>query len=286
MMKAILLAIALGAGTAGSAMAQETMPACRDADYALPPPQDDPAAHRLFELPALVYFEGKKTPRDYGVNVDVVVDEAGRVTCATPGTMDGIDTPQRKVLFAQAAAWRYSPFTIDSKPARVWIREEVAEEVRPARHVAMPVAPLSSVTITLNSGGHTAVLRGDGTAKFDDGQAYSVGVGAFAALIERLRGADMWSLNPDYVVRLPDGGWPASIVVDIDGQKKAVAFLNPEKAGMPRTMQFAIEEVRRTARFDDWEVSTMPKRHIRPIIDHVPPPVVDDQVAPPKTSGR
>jgi hypothetical protein len=249
---------------AGSTAAQEAVPPCRDADYALPPPPDDPARHRQFDLSPLVYVEGGRTPRVYGVNIDVVVDEGGRVTCSSPGSLDGIDTPQRAALFKQTAAWRYRPFAIDGKPARVWIREEVAEEVRPAKHAGMPIAPLSRMKITLTSAGHTAVLRGDGTAKFDDGESYTIGVGAFAALIERLRGADMWSLKSDYVVSLPDAGWPASIVADIDGQKKAIAFLNPDKAGMPQTMQLAIGEVRRIARFDEWEaVVITPRRGLK-----------------------
>jgi len=252
-MKAILLAIALGAGSAGSALAQETVSACRDVDYALPEPEDDPAGHRRFDLSPLVYVEGEKTPRDYGVNIDVVVDQSGRVTCSSPGSLDGIETPRRAALFSGVAGWRYSPFLIDGKPARVWIREEVAEELRPATHRPMPSAPLSRITITLTSGGNSAVLRGDGLAQFNKAEPYSIGVGAFAALVERLRGADMWSLKPDYVAKVPDAGWPATITVDIDGQKKTIAFLNPQMAGMPRTMQFAIEEVRRVARFDEWE---------------------------------
>ena len=240
-------------------MAQETVPACGTADYNTPSPDDDPAEHHLFTVTPPVYIEGKKTPKVYGVNIDVVIDEKGRVTCATPGSLDGVETPQRNALFAQAASWRYSPFTLDGKPARVWIRERIAEEIRPARHIVMPSAPLSRISIRYSVAGLSLIMRGDGTAtalthgedRRTTRRDYRIDPGEFAALVERMRAADAWSMGPAYVRHLPDEVGVATLRIDIGGNVKTIVVNHPEMAGMPAAMCRFIDKVWNMERIDE-----------------------------------
>ncbi len=276
-MKKILIAVGFVAGMASSAVAQEAVPACAKADYDLPWADDAPA-HRLFDLRPLVYVEGKTTPRDYSVNIDVVVDEGGRVTCSSPGSLDGIDTPQRKALFGQVGGWRYTPFLVGGKPARVLAREDVAEEVRPARHVAMPVAPLSRISIEYRISEWSVVMRGDGGATFSRidmktgrtvRQNYRIDEGEFAALVERFRAADAWSLAPEYVRMLPDNIGVSVLRIDVGGRVKTISTRNVDLAGMPIDMRRAIDEGLVVARFADH--IPVPDEPAMPIPVQVPP---------------
>ncbi|WP_443747193.1 hypothetical protein [Asticcacaulis solisilvae] len=288
-MKTILMAMALAAGLASPVMAQDAPRLCGGSDYNLPVPDDEPADHRQFTVQPLVYVEGHKTPGVYGIDIDLVVDESGQVVCASPKTLDGTDTAQRRTLYRQVAGWRYTPFLIDGRAARVMVMERTEEEVRPARHVAMPTAALSRISVRLSFPGNTAVIRGDGTAEFaaidiTTGKTirnrYAIDPGEFAAFVERLRGADAWSLAPNYVRSLPDDMGMNEIRIDIGGQVKTIVWRHADLAGMPGAMITAIEEGRRVARFDDWQRSIIPMPSI-PVPPQIEPTVPVRQSDPP-----
>jgi len=141
-MKTAILAIAIIAGICISTNAEAAVPLCTAADDKSPPSDQDPANKREFTLAPLAYRATGQAPKDYGLDVNLVVDENGHVTCASLSTLDGIDTLQRKTLANAVAGWHYQPFLIDGKPSRVMIREHVDEELQPSRHVPMPKAPL------------------------------------------------------------------------------------------------------------------------------------------------
>ncbi len=268
-MKALLPFIALGLAMAFTAHA-DPLRACGpdDTATAADPGFDDVADHRLFDIAPITYAHAEKN-QYFGLQLILLVDENGQPLCiADQGTVfsgKNVTTPERKAYLPSVAAWRYRPFTVDGQPARVLVHEFVAEQILPAEHVAMPAGDLAASSVTLDRGGcfgdcpsYRVTLHGDGRVDYD-GQgfvdvrgrhSYTVPPDEVAALIERLRGRDIWSMDDDYSARITDSASYA-LIIDIAGQKKIINDYVGGMVGMPVAIRDSENDIDKVAGTDN-----------------------------------
>jgi len=171
----------------------------------------DSEAHRLFTAPELVY--PRPLVKILGFPLHVVVDTDGSVACLDYFNDDyrGMlsETPQRRALRDTIATWRFKPFLTDGKPVRVATEVMVSERVDLHYHEDMPRAALAATSVTLRRTpcygwcpGYALTVHGDGRVDYDGGSYvdvrgkhhFMIPTGEAAALIERLRGRDLWSM--------------------------------------------------------------------------------------------
>jgi hypothetical protein len=246
-----------------------------DDDANQPPYERNVAAHRNFSLPTLNYTK-RGAPSHFPFQLTLLIDENGNVVCLSGDeSPDASDmNPKRKAVLAAAADWRYIPFQINGKPHLTWVTEIIPEQIFMPHQMAMPKGALYDTSIKLSGYWGDVTLTGNGEGVYRDRWAnseintshtFSVSPGEVAALIERFRSADAWSLENHYIYRyVDDDAAPDTLFLRVGGQTKTVSYHNPEAAGMPRAAIIAILAFERMV---DLEHS----RHRPPFLD--PPPI-------------
>ena len=269
MIKLSVLILATGLLAAGAAHAEASLRDCAsdEAPSAASPRNDEVAAHRLFDIAPINYARAGKN-QTFGLTVEVLVGEDGRVVClqkeTTSFSQDTGTTPERRAYRSAMAAWHYQPFLSNGQPARVYVDEFVPEQVPPAKHIDMPSGDLSATSVILERQGcfgtcpsYSVTVRGDGGVDYDGGgfvdvvgtHHYQIPPGEAAALIERLRGRDLWSMQSHYVAAITDSP-TYTLVIDVAGQRKVILDYVGGMVGMPAAITDAENDVDATAHTD------------------------------------
>ncbi len=229
---------------------------------------DESAAHRQFTLPAITY--DRPPSGAAGLQLRYVVGEDGAIACVDDpyGQLHKAvaATPQRRALFKAMADWRYTPFQKDGKAVRAFVYEWIDEKVVFTAHDPMPAARLYGASITLQRTGcfgscpdYMVVLHGDGRVDYL-GNAfvdvpgihhYSISPGEVAALIERLRGRNVWAMAGDWVAQITD--CPTYVItLDIGGQKRTITDYVGGEVGMPSVVTDSENDIDAVAGTGDW----------------------------------
>jgi hypothetical protein len=191
---------------------------------ALVPSGDEIRGHRETSLPTVGYPHATRR-QSWRFELILRVNVAGRVECydePPPSDSDdaqrGIEGPRRAVIDG-LDEWRYTPFLRNGRPVPVVITETLREYELPQSHRAVPEVPPDKVRIVLERSScfgtcpdYRVELFGDGRAVFN-GNAftvvrgrhnYSVQPAKVAALVERLRSSDIWSVRSEYRAPITD----------------------------------------------------------------------------------
>lgn len=244
-----------------------------------PPYERNVAAHRSFSLPTLNYTR-RSAPSHLPFQLTLLIDENGHVVCLSGDeSPDASDmNPKRKAVLTAATDWRYIPFQVNGKPHRTWVTEIIPQQIFMPRQMAMSTGALYDASIKLTGYWGEVTLKGNGEGVYRDRWAnseintshtFSVSPGEVAALIERFRSADAWSLESRYIARyVDDYTAPETLSLTIGRQTKTISYHNPEAAGMPRAVIAAINEldrmvdlrhsIHRRATFDSPPISVVP----------------------------
>ena len=269
----ILSAVWLGAGTAQAA---EPLRSCTPADVANGQVDADDRLenHRQFAIRPIDY--GKTDLNRFGYSVSLLVGADGIPVCiASTGTgyhasaanrpmaytfmgkANPDTTPQRQAYAAVMAGWRYLPFVNNGKPVSVVVDEYVPEQIPPARHRVMPQGTLFSSSVRIEHWGcfgacpaYSVTLHGDGRVDYQGtafvdatGQhTYRIPPGAVAALIERLRGRDLWSMNGLYAAPITDNATTV-ISLTIGGQTRNIQDYVGSLVGMPQNVSVSEDDI-------------------------------------------
>lgn len=227
----------------------------------------DAVGHRLFDVLPVTYAH-HDPDRQYGLNVELLIGDDGVPVClakeSTPFSQDKKEGPERQAYRAVMAGWRYRPFLNDGKPVRVYVDTYVPEQILPEKHIPMPDGPLFSTSVTLKRNGcygtcqiYRVTLHGDGRVDYD-GEGfvdvlgrhhYSVSPGEVAALIERLRARDIWSMQGSYSAPITDSA-AYVLTVDVAGHRKVIFDYLGGMVGMPAAVTAAEKDIDDVARVD------------------------------------
>jgi ankyrin repeat protein len=207
------------------------------------------------------------------ISIETVVGPDGVVVSAR-----ALDGPAALRELAESAAFRdvYSPFTVNGAPAtvRFTYRSPVFRESLPTVHVPFPdVRTPSDVSMTLATGGclgtcpiYTVRIDGDGTTSFT-GSAFVAAIGTFtyridpaaaAALVDRFRASDFFSLSDKYMGMMDGGSF--TLAISVGRRAKSVFSEGGLWAGMPDDLidiYVEIDRVADTARFIDGSPATV-----------------------------
>ncbi len=265
-LQALILAASLLAAGAAHADAVRDCTS-DDATTGAAPETSEVASHRLFDVAPISYTKAAKD-QIFGLTVKVLVGEDGSVVCLqkedTPFSQDSPATPERTAYRSVMAAWSYQPFLVDGQPARVYVEEYVPEQILPATHVDMPPGDLSDTSVTLERDGcfgtcpsYSVTVHGDGGVDYTgggfvdiDGQHhYQIPPGEAAALIERLRARDLWSMQPQYVASITDSA-TYTLTIVVAGQSKVIVDYVGGMVGMPAAIGEAEADVDSVAHVD------------------------------------
>lgn len=276
-----LLSTALAGMTAGCWQGQGEMAPMREAKAAEPLPQctaqqllaavpgkAEVEAHRQFALPTIDYPAG--TEKDFwGMSVILRVTPEGQPECYALEDRFRRDVPldpERSAFLAAIRSWRYLPFTRDGSATPAIVTEDIREQELPGTHVPMPDVALSDVSISLRRTGcygtcpsYRVTVRGDGTATYEgdafvdvEGEHhYTVPVEEVAALVERIREDDLWSMRSNYQAAITDHPSYA-LVIRMGDRTKPIRDYVGKMAGMPEVISEFEDEVDRVARSDQW----------------------------------
>ena len=229
------------------------------------PSRQEIEAHRNFTLPTIRYPAGQKPSRWGSFPLRLLVNESGRVQCydLVPGT-DGppILDAQREDAIRQLPTWQYRAFLRDGMPALAVVDEDLYEERMPAEHRPLPDVPLDKVKISLSRGScgfacdvYKVEIRGDGRVTYEeDGRVvlrgryeYRIPVEDVRALVEKVRNADIWSMESDYDGDASDAS-AYRLDLEMGATKKTIHNLMGEWVGMPRAVTEIEDEVDRISR--------------------------------------
>lgn len=232
------------------------------------PASGEVLAHRQFELPTLSYA-GDSGPAHWNVPFTLLVDASGRVACQLMDSEFGESralNDRRRELLQAMTGWRYRPFRVDGKPASVVIRETVAEQQVPSSHQPLPEVSPAEVTISLSRGGcfgtcpgYEVNIHGNGQVDFQGGDytdvqgkhSYQISPEAVAALVERARRADLWSMGASYRAPITDN---PTYVLTLKMGKSAheIEDYVGRMVGMPVAVEEFEDEVDRVGRTSEW----------------------------------
>lgn len=233
------------------------------------PSHEDVAVHRRGPIPVIRYPAGTRPETYPALTFRLHVDKSGRVVCYFPN--DRFDRPiewtskRREALQAVFSAG-YEPFERDGIPVESVVHEYVAEEDIPSRHRPMPNVGLDQIRISLQRtgclgscpayrieiGGEGGVTyTGSGFVDVRGTHRYDVPPSDVAALVEKAREADFWSLRESYRASVTDN--PTTIVsITMGNETHTVEDYVGELAGMPRTLRALEEDIDTAARSDAW----------------------------------
>lgn len=232
------------------------------------PASDKIMAHRQFELPTLSYA-GDSGPAHWNVPLTLLVDASGRVACQSMdsdfGEPRALNHARRELLQAMTG-WRYRPFLVDGKPAPVVIRETVAEQRAPSVHQPLPEVSPAQVTISLSRGGcfgtcpgYKVSIHGNGQVDYQGGDyadvqgkhSYQISPEEVAALVERARRADLWSMSTSYRAPITDN--PTYVLTLKMGKlTHEIEDYVGRMVGMPAAVGEFENEVDRVGRTSEW----------------------------------
>lgn len=267
-MKTLCLA-AIAAGLAATSAHAAPLRSCgpHDTTTAADPIYQETLAHRQFEPAPITYARAVKD-RTYGFALTLLIDETGHPICiadqSTAFSQDKKITPERKAYLSSVTDWRYQPFTVDGKPVRVRVHQYVAEQVLPKTHVATSPGDIAATSVTLDRGGcfgdcpsYRVTVHGDGRVEYEGfgfvdvrgRHSYSIPPAEAAALIERLRGRDLWSMDDGYIASITDSASYA-LVIDIAGQRKVITDYVGNMIGMPVAISDSEDDIDKVAGAD------------------------------------
>lgn len=202
------------------------------------------------------------------VQLKLVVDEIGRMTCARFESGQDRLKPEAQALAGQ---WRFEPYLVNGKPVAVSFDQRLDvrwRNPRPAQRVPFPaVRDWATLRIRLETSpgymgciGTNIEIAGDGTLIFEGeyrragsrtgwGHVRETGrlaPGAVQSLVEHFRQADFFWLHDGYTGDLQDVsyGW---ISIAFDGHKKRIRDEAGRTAGMPAEVAALQEEIERLA---------------------------------------
>ena len=263
---ALALAVLTIAAGAARADVRDCQQSEIDAPHLLDADADDD--HALFVAPQIVY--NRPEAKELGLELDFIVDETGRPLCLFPynGYMRTAldETPERRALVAAMNSWRFKPFLGKGKPVRARVSIYIHEKIEFRYHEDMPAAPPSTAVILLSRGecmgrcpAYTLTLHGDGSVEYVGStytavwgkHVYSVPPGDVAALIERVKAKDVWSMAGNWVWSATDGAY-YSMDITLGGQTRHFADYFGDHVGMPQALSEAMDDVDRTSRVEDW----------------------------------
>lgn len=233
------------------------------------------AAHRKQAVPSIHYSFGSHPEGGWGLFLTLKVNEAGKPVCYQAKDQYGTDIPlnaERRAVLEQVKDWQYAPFMQDQHPVAAVLVEHIGEEELPQRHLATPEGPAQSVRLRLDRGGcsggcpvYSVEISGDGHvvyrgADFVDVMGehhYSVPAEDVAALVQKLRAADLWSLRDEYVFYI-EGAPPYGLSMRIGSARRDLLDYAGELAGMPQAVIDFENELDRVARTPMWIALTAP----------------------------
>jgi hypothetical protein len=244
---------------------------CTPAQNALPATRidaDEAASHRRFRIPTIDYPFGTRFDGEWGASLALRIDERGRVVCHTvnhwyPGK------PMRSGLasaLASAKDWQYAPFIRNGKPIAALVDERIVEQELPERHLPMPAAALTDISITLERTAcfgtcpaYKVEIHGDGHVAFD-GTAFVAVAGKreyhvpkpdIAQLVDDVRAKDIWSMRPSYAASVTD--LPSTILtIRVGTQTHRLVDYAGEWVGMPPAVTRIEEEADKVGKTAQW----------------------------------
>lgn len=236
---------------------------------------DHSEGHRRFAAPVISYAQGEKEGGDWGFPVLFRVDASGKIACYSVSNFVTLEpsetvtvqlTGPRRMAIARMATAGYEPFTIEGKPAALFVSEDVKEEELPREHLPLPEVPLESVLIEMTRAGcygdmctdYSVSIRGNGQVRFEGKNTHVKGVQEYRVtledvrtLVQSLRDKDLWSLRSEY--RSPR--WkhkPISLRMQFGAQVHEIVDVSGEDAGMPAVVTRFEDEVDRVAATAMW----------------------------------
>lgn len=233
------------------------------------PDEADVAQHRQSALPVIHYSYDTKLQEPWEFGLTLRVDANGRVVCYRIEDRFGQKQPltaQRRLEIDNLRHWRYAPFAKDGIPVAAIVKETIAEEELPARHIPLPQVPLDSVRIVLERSGcfgtcpsYRIEINGDGRViyngqRYVDVQgehAYRIPPSDVAKLVESLKAKDLWSLRPSYEASMTDNPTYA-LRIRMGGEEHGILDYVGGYVGMPRAVSNFEQEGDRIAKSSMW----------------------------------
>lgn len=256
---------------------------CTDADTASVDTSigwNDADSHALFQIAPITYSHPEV--KMMGLEIAVVVDTDGRITCmvdSNPGGSDDVnggdnkvihkafnETPERRALLSAMDGWRFKPFLDKGKPVVTETNIFLPEKIDFHFHEDAPVAPASTMTVKLTRTGcygscpsYSITLQGSGWAEFEGGwytdirgkYVYAVDPARVAALMDKLKTNDIWSMAGNWV----GNGFDApryDMDVTIGGVTRHFADFFGKDFGMPKALTDFMDAVDEVGRSDDF----------------------------------
>lgn len=246
--RVILAVLFLAAGSAHAQVVE-----CSPEQKLLPAVSEFEAAeHRMKALPAVTYPAGSRR-NTWVYPLTLRIDAAGAVECweQTPGhdpdrAVAGLDASRREVI-ERLPEWRYAPFLRDGKAVPVIVRERLREERSPAKRRAPSDVTADRVRISMERTecygtcpAYFVEVRGDGTAIYEGRShvtvlgkhQYRVDPAKVAQLVERARGADLWSAERRYAAAITDNP-TTTLWIAFGKQEREIVDYAGERVGMP-----------------------------------------------------
>lgn len=232
------------------------------------PARQEIARHRAFDLPAARYAAGEY-PQEWSLEVSLLVDAEGRVQCYS-GNRTLLGEPaqanlRQRMALATLARSRYRPFLRDGEPVPVLIAEQIPGERLPLAHRAMPAVPLADVRMSLSlgggySGGEAVEVHGDGRVVYDGSlfrgvagrHEYRIPVEDVRRLVEEMRRADLWSMEPRYTADVKDSPTTTLVIALGDQSHSIYDEGGPSWTGVPAAIIRFQESLWRVSRAQDF----------------------------------
>ena len=230
----------------------------------------------LFSMPSIQYPFGSLNV--YGFNLTFVVGADGKVECASVKPEYRATGPAlnevRKKFLENVSYWKFVPYMVDGKAARVLETFQIVEEELPRAHIDMPVGDPKTVTITqdvhpwlASFGPYHVELHGDGTAIYmsqspDDPlgpQSYRVDPKAVMTLVTEAKAADFWSLRDRYFspnVEKDDTSFER-LNITLGGVTKSLTDHSEHESGLPQKAVALQTNVMQAANIDFWQSPTL-----------------------------
>lgn len=235
---------------------------------------DGEAREHLLDGQELPILRSPSARGDDSVSIRITVDETGRVTSAV-----ATDAPADVRMAAVAAVLhrRYRPFLVDGRPRAATFDDGLSyypPQILPSRHVAFPAGDPATVRIRLERGGclgacpvYQVEIGGDGAVTYR-GKYFVAIIGdhhagippaAVAALVDRFRAADFFSLQDAYQAQFTDQTFHR-VTLQIGGRTKSVVDYVGLSVGMPDAvarLEGAIDHAAGTRRWVKGDDETM-----------------------------
>lgn len=263
------IAAALLAGTTNAHGAAATVRVCTPEEIAAADPNIPWSAddHRLFTLPTITYARPQIDQPGFAVSVLVATD--GQVVCLDDSYGNEqkamTETPERQAVLAAIAGWCFKPYVVDGKPVIAAVTVYVPEKIVFHFHEAMPAAsPDTTVQIERTQcygrcPAYTLTLHGDGRVDYTGNNYVDVtGAHSFtippadvAALIERLRAQDIWSMAGNWVSSMTAGPY-YTVTLTVGGQTRVITDYMGYDVGIPQAVSEAEADIDRTGHAAGW----------------------------------